>query len=68
MKRAMNLKDLAVLLENQMNTRITLKMVNHLKVEMALMRADHGGSCTTISCKSSVSTTQTTLIVTILRT
>ena len=68
MRKAMILRDLAALLENQMNTRITLKMANHLKVEMALMRADHGGSCTTISCKSSVSTTQTTLIVATLRT
>ena len=54
---AMNQKDHAVPRGNQMNTQIPLKMTSHHKVEMAPMQADHGDSCITISCKSSVSMT-----------
>lgn len=64
----MNQKDHVVPRGNQMNTRIPLKMTSHLKVEMARMQVDHGGSCTTISCKSSVSMTQNAPIAIILRT
>ena len=64
----MNQKDHVVPRGNQMSTQIPLKMTNHPKAGMARMQVDHGGSCITISCKSSVSTMQTALKAIILRT
>ena len=53
----MNQKDHAVPRGNLTNTQIPLKMTSPRKVEVARMQVDHGGSCTTTSCKSSVSMT-----------